>query len=242
MIIHPKRDHTAPPTANHTGSILLFAQSPNAMGTRSSQTPLTPALASLRTSTSLLNSSLSILGTGTRDLPRLSTVLSQKRHFELAPSSTLASAQSAVLAELKPEVEKLLARVESVVEKKERRGEWLRARWALGEGRLGRDVDVGNVGSGSADVGLTANSGPGRKNSVSGKGAGAGVDEAKAKRLRQKKERLSYAVERLQLQAGQRERQLRKSMAAVGEPAAGAATDTGAREHEDEEGEDELAF
>ena len=31
--------------------------------------------------------------------------------------------------------------------------------------------------------------------------------------LRQKKERLSYAVERLELQASQRQRQLRKSMA-----------------------------
>jgi DASH complex subunit SPC19 len=48
-------------------------------------------------------------------------------------------------------------------------------------------------------------------------GAGAGlsnVEEMKMQQLRQKKERLSYAVSRLELQAGQRERQLRKSMAA----------------------------
>jgi len=35
------------------------------------------------------------------------------------------------------------------------------------------------------------------------------------KRLRQKRERLQYAVERLELQSKQRERELRKSMAAV---------------------------
>jgi DASH complex subunit SPC19 len=35
----------------------------------------------------------------------------------------------------------------------------------------------------------------------------------KMKQLRQKKERLSFAIERLELQSKQRERQLRKSMA-----------------------------
>lgn len=40
------------------------------------------------------------------------------------------------------------------------------------------------------------------------------LDEMKLQQLRQKKERLSYAVGRLELQASQRQRQLRKSMAA----------------------------
>jgi DASH complex subunit SPC19 len=39
------------------------------------------------------------------------------------------------------------------------------------------------------------------------------LEALKMSQLRQKKERLSYAVSRLELQAGQRERQLRKSMA-----------------------------
>lgn len=46
--------------------------------------------------------------------------------------------------------------------------------------------------------------------------AGQGASAAKAlelRRLVQKKERLRYAVERLELQSTQRERQLRKSMA-----------------------------
>lgn len=46
--------------------------------------------------------------------------------------------------------------------------------------------------------------------------AGQGASAAKAlelRRLVQKKERLKYAVERLELQSTQRERQLRKSMA-----------------------------
>jgi DASH complex subunit SPC19 len=39
------------------------------------------------------------------------------------------------------------------------------------------------------------------------------MEELKQQQLRQKKDRLSYAVGRLELQANQRERQLRKSMA-----------------------------
>jgi DASH complex subunit SPC19 len=42
----------------------------------------------------------------------------------------------------------------------------------------------------------------------------SGIQELKFKQLRQKKERLSYAVDTLELQAKQRERQLRMSMAA----------------------------
>lgn len=39
------------------------------------------------------------------------------------------------------------------------------------------------------------------------------AEQLKMKQLRQKRERLSFSIDRLQLQAGQRERQLRKSMA-----------------------------
>lgn len=46
-----------------------------------------------------------------------------------------------------------------------------------------------------------------------GRGNLSGLEFMKMKQLRQKKERLNFAIERLQLQAGQRERQLRKSMA-----------------------------
>lgn len=169
-------------------------------------TPLQPSLASLQQSTALLNSSLSILDAGTKDLPRMTRVLQQTRHFELTPSSELASAQQAVLSELVPEVEQLLARVEAVIERREGREEWLRARWALGEGRLGRDV--GSLGGGGSEETVSAK----KKQKLAAR-TGKPTDSIKATRLRQKKERLSYAVDRLQLQAQQRERQLRMSMA-----------------------------
>lgn len=49
-----------------------------------------------------------------------------------------------------------------------------------------------------------------------GEGAVSSMEEVKMQQLRQRKERLSYAVTRLELQAGQKERQLRKSMAGPG--------------------------
>lgn len=47
-----------------------------------------------------------------------------------------------------------------------------------------------------------------------GAAAGPAVSALKVNQARQKKERLSYAIDRLQLQARQKERQLRKSLAA----------------------------
>lgn len=55
-----------------------------------------------------------------------------------------------------------------------------------------------------------------RGESVGGVGEGERLSQSEEMRLatlRQKKERLGYAVGRLELQAGQRSRQLRKSMA-----------------------------
>lgn len=104
-----------------------------------------------------------------------------------------------------PEVERLLERVERVIERREGREEWLRARWALGEGRLGKDANGAGIGGGKGEAGK---GGMDRRKSTAKKG-----DEVKAARLRQKKERLSYTVERLTLQAQQRERQLRMSVA-----------------------------
>jgi DASH complex subunit SPC19 len=43
---------------------------------------------------------------------------------------------------------------------------------------------------------------------------GSAVSAIRMSQARQKKERLSYAIDRLQLQAHQKERQLRKSLAA----------------------------
>lgn len=196
--------------------------------TQSTSTSLSLSLPLLQSSLTSLSAALATLDACTADLPRLSHVLTSTRHFELLPSSTLAAAQTKLVDEIQPEVLRLLQVVEGVVERRERRGEWLRARWGLYEGRLGRDEVGGRSGSKAA------------KGSAQTASTGA-ADDLKTQRLRQKKERLSYAVERLQLQAQQKERQLRMSMAQQG-VAIGGKSDEGGRGVEAEEEEDDDDF
>ena len=76
----------------------------------------------------------------------------------------------------------------------------------------------GEVNSTSASAMMRKGSNGGNRKSMAGGGGGgstgAPLEELKMKQMRQKKERLSYAVDRLTLQAQQKERELRKSMAA----------------------------
>jgi len=137
------------------------------------------------------------------------------QHFELVPQSSLQAAQTALHEEIGPEVSALLARVDAYLDKLERREKSLIAKCELQEGRLSQSQ------SQSQRQSTGALKSPGAKGFIglgaSGQVESVGVsklEEVKMQQLRQKKERLSYAVGRLELQASQRERQLRKSMAA----------------------------
>ena len=92
--------------------------------------------------------------------------------------------------------------METYLDKLERREQSLIAKAELQEGRLSQHPRSSSYG---------ANKSPARKGNAA---ALSQVEEMKVQQLKQKKERLSYAVSRLEMQAGQRERQLRKSMAA----------------------------
>ncbi|KAK6430168.1 DASH complex subunit spc19 [Oleoguttula sp. CCFEE 5521] len=169
-----------------------------------SHAALQGCVASLRSSMQLLDSSINILDAGVSDYPRLSKVLQTTRHFELVSEPSLRTAQQTLLSSLEPELDNLLSRVEVHLDKLARREQSLMAKAELQEGRLS------NASRPSG----------GRKSPAAARGsvgAGEALTEAEMRRLtqlRQKKERLSYAVGRLELQSTQRERQLRKSMAA----------------------------
>ena len=126
------------------------------------------------------------------------------QHIELISETDLQTAQGALLSEIRPEVDNLLKRVENYLDKLERREQSLIAKCDLNDGRLGRDS---TGGSGSRPVSRAA---AGRSNAR----AANAQQELKYKQLKARKDRLSYAVETLELQAKQRERQLRMSMAA----------------------------
>lgn len=140
-------------------------------------------------------------------MPRKTRTLTlHAQHFELVTEFDLQDAQAALLSEIQPEVTTLLNRVDAYLDKLERREQSLMAKAELQSGRLSQPV-----ASHARPLSTAAS-----KTSAASAGATPlhGLEALKMKQLRQKKERLSFAIDRLQLQAQQRERQLRKSMAA----------------------------
>ena len=109
-----------------------------------------------------------------------------------------------MLSEIRPEVDNLLKRVENYLDKLERREQSLIAKCDLNDGRLGRDSTGGSASRPASRAAA------GRSNAR----AASAQQELRFKQLKARRDRLSYAVETLELQAKQRERQLRMSMAA----------------------------
>ncbi|KAN0069859.1 DASH complex subunit Spc19 [Elaphomyces granulatus] len=164
---------------------------------------LSSSVSSLRSSLQLLESSINILDSGVNDFPRLSKTLQITRHFELLPELALREAQQAILNEITPSIAHLLSLASNQVDRLARRGETLRAKCQLQEGRLSDD-----------QVSYSAHTGCLRDHRTVPTSGDSNDKAAELKRLRQKKERLKYAVDRLELQSRQRERELRRSMAA----------------------------
>jgi len=167
---------------------------------------LGPAVTSLRSSLSLLESSISILDEGVSDFPRLCKVLQTQQHFELLPEPTLREAQQSLIDEIAPAISQLISTAENYINQLGRKEESLRARSELLEGRLNTNARNSSFGGGAQPL----------RNAKTTQSAG--LSDARVlemKRMQQKKERLQYAIERLELQSKQRERELRKSMAIV---------------------------
>ncbi|KAL3436542.1 DASH complex subunit Spc19 [Aspergillus tetrazonus] len=159
---------------------------------------LANSVSSLHSSLGLVDDSIAILDSGVSDFPRISKVLQTTRHFELLPEPTIREAQKALLDEITPSIAHLLSLASNHVEKLSRREQGLRAKCELQEGRLCSESRKTST--------------RGLRHTASGE-AGSAAKALELRRLVQKKERLKYAVERLELQSTQRERQLRKSMA-----------------------------
>ncbi|ROW10358.1 hypothetical protein VMCG_02007 [Cytospora schulzeri] len=165
-------------------------------------------VASLRTSVSLLESSVETLGNGVTDFPRLSSVLKTVRHYELIPQPTLAAAESSLRDEIGPFVSHLLDRADRQTERQARRIETLKARSDLNAGRLGRAE--GSAGGlpllHPASASASAPALKRRRSARKTLDGGAGL---RARAVRQRKEALKYGVERLEMEVAQKERELR---------------------------------
>jgi DASH complex subunit SPC19 len=176
-------------------------------------------VSSLRTSLKFLESSVETLDNGVADFPRLVNVLKTVRvrfisfstssascshltsqHYELIPQPTLSAAESSLRDEIGPYIALLLARADSQIERQERRIETLKARAELQQGRLSRpDDDYDEYG------------GKSKKQRTGGRKLTA-EEKLRARAVRQRKEALRYGVERLELEALQKERELRKRL------------------------------
>ncbi|KAK5652652.1 hypothetical protein OQA88_10245 [Cercophora sp. LCS_1] len=155
---------------------------------------------SLRTSLSLLESSVHTLETGVSDFPRLSSVLKTVRHYELIPTSTLALAEASLRDEIGPFISILLDRADKHLERQARRIETLKARAELNAGRLSH-LPMESEGHARGD-----------RNKGNNRAKGKGLDAEAALRLkvlRQRREALKYSVERLEGEVARRERELR---------------------------------
>lgn len=166
-------------------------------------TTLAPAVASLQASLTLLESSVSVLDEGVSDFPRMRKVLQTQQHFELVPESTLRAAQQSLADEISPAIQQLLSTAESYVDQLSRKEQGLKARYELIEGRLGSERNS-----------TTRQSQKQRSAPFASHGSTSGDGKIlQMKRLQQKKDQLQFAIERLELQSKQKERELRKSMA-----------------------------
>ena len=99
------------------------------------------------------------------------------------------------------------------MDKLARKEEQLRARYELQRGRTRQPKD-------QSDRSIETEDGEDGMLEVQ-----QGLEQLRLKQQRAKKDRLSYAVERLTLQAAQRERQLRQSLSATGHEAEDADAD-----------------
>lgn len=169
---------------------------------------LGPAVSSLRSSLLLLESSISILDEGVSDFPRLCKVLQTQQHFELLAEPTLREAQQSLVDEIVPAIHQLVSTAERHIDQLARKEESLKARSELLKGRLNNSRRNSSFGGGDSVQ-------PSRMSESTSSAVLSDTKVLEMKRLQQKKERLQYAIERLELQGKQRERELRKSMALV---------------------------
>ncbi|KAK8074573.1 hypothetical protein PG997_009236 [Apiospora hydei] len=175
-------------------------------------------VSALRGSLSHLEGSVSTLGTGVADFPRLVGVLKTVRHYELIPQPTLAAAEASLRDEIGPAISILLDRADSHIDRVERRIESLKARAELQQGRLASSGDYGYDDDDHESFGeyrgRASTKNKNKKRGATKISTTQLGEEARlrARVVRQKKEALKYSVERLELQVLQKERELRKQI------------------------------
>jgi DASH complex subunit SPC19 len=156
-------------------------------------------VAAMRQSLAHLDTTVTVLDAGVADLPRVGGVLAAVRHYELIPQPTLQAAEASLRDEIGPSIVLLLDRAERQLDRLARRVDTLKARSELQAGRLAST-------SSSAAAATTTTTG-GVKRKAGNRLARADEARFKARALRARKDALLYSIQRLELEALQKERE-----------------------------------
>ncbi|RVD90117.1 uncharacterized protein DFL_001093 [Arthrobotrys flagrans] len=168
---------------------------------------LSGCVASLTLSTETLQSTIDTLSAAVEDYPRVCKVLSSNRHFELISAKELTTAQTLLSSTIQPETDRLLRETEKAVHKLELKERKLIADAELLETRIANSLK----NKSSTPIGIA----PAKVEEEDG-GENDRREEAKneeiLRKLKAQRQRLAYAVERLELEKRQKEMLVRKNL------------------------------
>jgi len=188
-------------------------------------TSLAGCVSSLKLSTETLASTITNLSAAVDDYPRLSRIISCDRHFELLTHSTLSSAQAQLTSTISPETTKLIREAEKQIRKLELKERKLAADSELIETRIANSLKSGAAVAQSQNININTRSRPTSSHSASAPATDtsaalrkseelvkSALNADRLKKLRAQKQRLAYAVERLELEKRQKDMQMKRNL------------------------------
>ncbi|KAF3188688.1 hypothetical protein TWF106_007186 [Orbilia oligospora] len=169
---------------------------------------LSGCVASLTLSTETLQSTIETLSAAVEDYPRVCKILSSNRHFELISAKELTTAQTLLSSTIQPETDRLLRETEKAVHKLELKERKLIADAELLETRIANSLK--NKSAADTTPIKVEEDEEEDKEEIDRKEDAK--NEEILRKLKAQRQRLAYAVERLELEKRQKEMLVKKSM------------------------------
>ncbi|KAF3284707.1 hypothetical protein TWF970_010995 [Orbilia oligospora] len=169
---------------------------------------LSGCVASLTLSTETLQSTIETLSAAVEDYPRVCKILSSNRHFELISARELTTAQTLLSSTIQPETDRLLRETEKAVHKLELKERKLIADAELLETRIANTLK--NKSAADTTPIKVEEDEEEDKEEIDRKEDAK--NEEILRKLKAQRQRLAYAVERLELEKRQKEMLVKKSM------------------------------
>ncbi|KAK6330954.1 hypothetical protein TWF718_003148 [Orbilia javanica] len=174
---------------------------------------LSGCVASLTLSTETLQSTIDNLSAAVEDYPRVCKILSSNRHFELISAKEITTAQTLLSTTIQPETDRLLRETEKAVHKLALKERKLIADAELLETRIANSLKNKSSSSASEVLQMKVED---EYEDEQDDGEEDAKEEARneetLRKLRAQRQRLAYAVERLELEKRQKEMLVKKSL------------------------------